>query len=89
MSNYLQDLYDAFYKPSMPTPTRPPTYKFNYSVAKQHPYVTEGFTHEEAFDALRNACATKPNEMFNMDGDHGYLFRHPSNGNVYHITLQD
>jgi hypothetical protein len=68
--------------------TRPLHFNFAYSVSKEHPYVTEGFSQAEAFDALRKAGATEPIKMFNM-GDEGMLYRDKETGNTYWITLQE
>jgi hypothetical protein len=67
------------------------TYNFAYSITKNHPYATEGFSPEEAFEALRRAGATMPVAMFNM-GESGIVYKESAGkygGNSYWINLQE
>lgn len=68
--------------------TRPPSYKFAFEINKEHPYNTEGFTHDEAAMALIRAQASDPRGVYSM-GDSGYYFKDSVSGNTYMIRWQE
>jgi hypothetical protein len=64
------------------------TYNFAYTVSKEHPYITDGFSAAEAFEALRRAAAEKPLEVFNM-AESGMLYKDQTSKNSYWIRMQE
>lgn len=66
----------------------PLQFNFAYSVSKEHPYVTEGFTAEEAFNILRRTAAADPERIFHIK-EEGAIVRCPKTGNTYWIKLQE